>query len=106
MRWLRNLGERLRPARKLQIHADDSLPPVMPRRDVVVAREGDENWAAGLSCPCGCGDVLELMLIPEARPRWRLTVDPKNRPSLYPSVWRDGRCGAHFWLRDGRVRWC
>jgi hypothetical protein len=106
MRWLKNLGEWLRPARKLLVHADDSLPDSMPRRDLVVARDGGEDWAAGLSCPCGCGEVLELMLIPEARPRWRLTVDRKNRPSLNPSVWRDSGCGAHFWVQSGRVRWC
>lgn len=104
MRWWRNLRERLRPRRRLVVHADDALPPVLPRRDLVVARDG-EDWAVGLSCPCGCGDVLELMLVAEARPRWTL-VEGQRGPSLHPSVWRDRGCGAHFWVKDGRVRWC
>lgn len=106
MRWLKNLGERLSSRRRLVVHNDDSLPAKMPRRDLVVARDGDEDWAAGMICPCGCGDVLELMLIPEARPSWRLIVDGKKRPSLQPSVWRDTGCRSHFWVRQGRVHWC
>lgn len=106
MRWLKNFRERLSPRRRLVIHADDSLPAVLPARDLVVAREATEDWAAGMHCPCGCGDVLELMLIPEARPRWRLSIDRKQRPTLSPSVWRDTGCRSHFWLRQGRVVWC
>ncbi len=106
MKWLRNLRENLAPARRLVVHPDDSLPAAMPRRDVVVARDGEEDWAAGILCPCGCGEVLELMLIPEARPRWSLSVDGKRRPTLHPSIWRDTGCRSHFWLRNGRVRWC
>ena len=106
MLWLKNLWERMRPARLLLVHPDDSLPPLLPRRDVVVARDGDEDWAFGMHCPCGCGAVLELMLVPEVRPHWRLSVDRQGRPTLFPSVWRDLGCGSHFWLRAGRVVWC
>ena len=106
MRWLKNLRERFSPTRRLVIHDDDSLPAKLPRRDLVVARDGGEDWAAGMMCPCGCNEVLELMLVPEVRPRWRLVVDDKRRPSLHPSVWRDTGCRSHFWLQQGRVRWC
>jgi len=27
----------------------------MPRRDLVLAREDDEDWCVGMRCPCGCG---------------------------------------------------
>lgn len=107
MRWFRNLGEQLRPRRKLVVHSDDTLPNVLPRRDLVVARDDDgETWCVGMVCPCGCGDTLELMLIPEARPRWTLIDGGRRGPTLHPSVWRDQRCGSHFWVRRGRVRWC
>lgn len=106
MRWLRGLKEHLAPRRRLVVHDDDSLPDKLPRRDLVVARDDGEDWAAGLMCPCGCGAVLELMLIAEARPNWKLSVDHRGRPSLYPSIWRDTGCRSHFWLHRGRVRWC
>lgn len=105
MRWLRNAIERLKPARRLQVVESDTLPERLPRRDLVLAREDGEDWAVGLLCPCGCGERLELMTLDVARPRWDLTCDRQNRPSLYPSIWRKTGCGAHFWLRCGRIYW-
>lgn len=89
MLWLKNLWGRMRPARLLLVHPDDSLPPLLPRRDVIVARDRDEDWAFGMHFPCGCGAVLELMLLPEVRSHWRLSVDRQGRPTPFPSVWRD-----------------
>ncbi|WP_456769989.1 DUF6527 family protein [Bradyrhizobium sp. USDA 4448] len=59
-----------------------------------------------MRCPCGCGQGIELLLVKEAKPRWDLSVDPSERPSLKPSVWLQTGCKSHFWLRRGRVEWC
>ncbi|WP_319003147.1 DUF6527 family protein [Acidovorax radicis] len=59
-----------------------------------------------MKCPCGCGRILELLLIPEAHPRWKLTVDSGGRPTLHPSVWVKDGCRSHFWLRQGQIEWC
>jgi len=104
-RWWRNVRERWSPARRVRYVDGDSLPAALMGRSVVVAKEDDELWCAGMLCPCGCGEVLELALIAEARPRWSIRVDRRGRPSLSPSVWRRTGCRSHFWLRDGRVRW-
>lgn len=94
------------PSRVLKVIDGDSLPDRLPVRDLVLAREQDEDWCVGMRCPCGCGRKIELLVIEEAKPRWDLDVDPKGRPTLSPSVWlRDG-CRSHFWVRSGRVRWC
>jgi len=77
-----------------------------PNRTLVVAREAGTLWQAALVCPCGCGRVLDLMLLREVRPRWTLTVDGRGRPSLHPSVWAKDGCRSHFWLRQGEVIWC
>ena len=105
-RWWRNTRENLMPARRVAFVESDSLPETLPRRGVIVAREEGELWSAGMMCPCGCGDLLELALLEEARPRWSVGVDRCGRASLSPSVWRKTGCGSHFWLRRGRVRWC
>lgn len=102
--WLRSLLADSR--RKVMFIEGDELPAELPPRDLLVAREGDTLWAAGLRCPCGCGRRLELMLLPQVKPRWDLMVDARGRPSLHPSVWVKDGCRSHFWLRQGRVEWC
>lgn len=105
-RWWRNVWARLGPARRLRIIEGDSLPCRMPRRDVVLARDDGEDWCVGMRCPCGCGYVIELLVVAEAKPRWDVFVNAKGRPTLTPSVWLQKGCRSHFWIREGRVQWC
>lgn len=105
-RWLRNKLERFKPARRLIVVDGDSLPPQMPRRDLVLARDEGEDWCVGFKCPCGCRRTIELLLIKEAKPRWSLFVDARGRPTLHPSVWLQTNCRSHFLLIGGRVTWC
>lgn len=105
-RWWRDAQERLGPPRRLLRPGSDILPAELPRRDLVLAEDDGEAWSIGMKCPCGCGDTVELMLLAEATPRWTLTVDAKGRPSLSPSVWRKSGCRAHYWVINGRIRWC
>ena len=105
-RRLHELREVLWPRWRTVFVESDILPDVLPRRRLVVAREGEELWSAGMICPCGCGETIELGLFPEAEPSWELTMDDRARPSLSPSVWRRTGCRAHFFMRSGRVYWC
>lgn len=105
-RWLRNTWAQIEPRRRVRIVEGDSLPAQLPRRAVVLARDDGEDWCVGMRCPCGCGDIIELLVVAEATPRWDLVIDAKGWPSLSPSVWRQKGCRAHFWLRHGRIRWC
>ena len=83
----------------------DELPDVIPPRTLVVARDGDDLWSAGMVCPCGCGRRIEVMLLREVKPRWDLAVAGNGRPSLSPSVWAMDGCRSHFWLREGEIHW-
>lgn len=69
---------------------------------------GDPNnlWGAALICPCGCGDLVELNLLRQARPCWEANVHEDRTVTLEPSVWRTKGCGSHFFVRGGRVEWC
>ena len=104
--WLQRLWKRLERPHKLIVIEDDTPPQILRSKHVYLAHEDGTDWAVAMLCPCGCGDRLELMLIPEAKPNWRLLVNNKGMPSLKPSVWREKGCKSHFWLRDGRVVWC
>jgi hypothetical protein len=100
------LWDRFGPRRRLHIVPGDSLPPDLPRRDLTLARDDDEDWCVGFRCPCGCGQTIELLVIPEAKPRWALTTDVRGYPTLSPSVWLKRGCRSHFWVRSGRIIWC
>ncbi len=105
-RWVRREWDRRRPSRRVVVIEGDMLPPSLPARDIVLLRDEGEDWSVGMRCPCGCGESIELMLLRQAKPRWDLMVDARDRPSLRPSVWRKTGCRSHFWLRDGRIAWC
>ncbi|SAD40653.1 DUF6527 family protein [Enterobacter roggenkampii] len=98
-------AEPILPARRLVIVEGDILPEKMPWRKVILTREGGEDWSVGFKCPCGCGSVIELLLLEEAKPHWRCSIDENNIPSLYPSVWLNKGCKSHFWLKHGRIHW-
>ncbi len=68
-------------------------------------RTSGEPWGLGFVCPCGCGELIELNLMPEVRPCWKVKMHWDSTPSLHPSVWRKVGCRSHFWLREGKVRW-
>ena len=81
------------------------LPAMIGDRLYVVGQPGKFKWAI-LMCPCGCGERLDVCLMPSARPRWELTLR-EGRASLSPSIWvpRE-RCGSHFWLQRNKIIWC
>ncbi|MDE2822546.1 MAG: DUF6527 family protein [Chloroflexota bacterium] len=85
---------------------EESLPERLLRRTVYVVRDDGFDELVALLCPCGCGRVLHMNLLPDERPCWRVTWNVNGTVTLHPSVWRRKDCGSHFWLRNGRIRWC
>ncbi len=106
-RWAINLVRaRLQPGLIVLQIEGYTLPERFAKNQLIHLIDDGEDWAAGLHCPCGCGDVLEVALLQDAKPKWRLTIDAMGRPTLYPSIWRRDKCQSHFWVRGGRVYWC
>jgi hypothetical protein len=87
------------------VHVED-LPDALSPGSVYLAGEGENLWAAAMLCPCGCGEVIELNLLPQVRPRWAVDEHVDGKLTLTPSVWRQKGCRSHFILRDGRIIWC
>lgn len=102
--WLR-LKEHLLPRRRLVVADMDAPAQHLPRRDLLLLQADGEDWAVAMSCPCGCGQRVELPLIREATPRWRLEHSDGHGPSLFPSVWLREGCRAHYHVRGGKVVW-
>lgn len=86
----------------------DRFPKEIPERDKELSIVGNpdlQKWAC-LNCPGGCGARIALSLNPNRRPSWSVRLDWLRRPSIHPSVHQKNDCGCHFWVQNGRVRWC
>lgn len=103
--WFRRLYERLRSQRALVVVQGEALPVKLPKRALVLLRDDGEDWSIGMRCPCGCNQRVELPLIREVKPSWRLTLERDGSPTLAPSVWLREGCRSHFFVRCGRVLW-
>lgn len=104
--WWRKLVAAVSPRRGVKFVEGDTLPDILPLRNLALAREDGEDWCVGMRCPCGCGQRLEMMLLNEVKPRWDAKIDAQGRVTLHPSVWLRTGCRSHFWLREGKVIWC
>lgn len=107
--WLRSAYERLaawwRGDLKVLRGEGDTLPAHIHRQHLVHMVDAGESWSVGFNCPCGCGDVIELLLLRTIDPHWTLSIDSLGRPTLHPSVWKSTGCKSHFWVKNGRVVW-
>jgi hypothetical protein len=83
-----------------------SLPSLIAPHAVYILTEDGEAWQASMFCPCGCGAILEMNLLPDDKPVWNVSIASDGTPTLRPSVWRQVGCKSHFFVRDGRVIWC
>ena len=101
--WRRLWPTSPKPYRMLKVEGSSPAKPI-PRMLYILTEDG-APWFASMLCPCGCGTMIELNLLPDERPCWRYSVDSAGRPSLEPSVWRKIGCQSHFFLRRGQIVW-
>lgn len=88
------------------VKVEGAFPKSLKTKTLYILTEDGVPWQAAMICPCGCGEKLDLNLLPDERPCWRFRSDEKSRATLEPSVWRKVGCKSHFWLRSGRIIWC
>jgi hypothetical protein len=71
----------------------------------LVATPKIQKWAC-FKCPGGCGEIISLSLSKKRRPRWKVSLDWLDRPTVHPSVRQKNQCRCHFWIKKGVVKWC
>lgn len=100
---MRNESREL-PAVKLRPIFVEVMPPFDSIKD-------GELWIShkhrtvNLRCPCGCGDLTVLSLLPS---RWHIHFDGKSVSLDGPtggSVWANSGCGSHYSIRNNAVIW-
>lgn len=72
--------------------------------DAVLVKRGRPRLFV-LRCPCGCEENLLINLDGRAGAAWQLYRTRKGL-TLFPSYWRDDRCGAHFIVWSNHIWWC
>lgn len=101
-RWILGLFDR--PYRTRTV--SENLPETLEKRVLYIVEEDGFDEQAAMLCPCGCKRVLQMNLLTDERPCWRVTRHEDGTATLHPSVWRKKDCRSHFWFREGRVHWC
>jgi hypothetical protein len=89
---------------RLRSVAVDEIPDSLAQRHLYLIGSR-VPWSAALLCPCGCGEMIQLILLPDDSPSWTLSFDHNGLPTLSPSVWRTKGCRSHFFLRAGMIIW-
>jgi hypothetical protein len=107
LRWLTRLFRTSKDKTEpFQWEKVESLPASLTAKKLYVIGDDECEWAAAMSCPCGCGSVIHLSLARDSRPSWRVRRHRNATVSLLPSVWRTVGCRSHFILYKGRIIWC
>ena len=101
-RWLVDL---LGPHGGLATEAVEDLPDVIEPGRVYLVGDSSVPWSAALLCPCGCDSAIQLSLVKNDRPRWRVKRHFNGTVTLHPSIWRSNGCRSHFFLQRGRIVW-
>jgi hypothetical protein len=85
-------------------HRDAAGSLLFNSGDTVLVQRGKPRLLV-IRCPCGCGDDLLINLDKRAGAAWRYYKSRRGL-TLYPSYWRDTRCGSHFIIWNDRIYWC
>ena len=99
-RWVRR-RRRLGPVRHVASMND------LPKRlgsELFVVGEVKPKWVV-IECPCRCGERIDVNLMTNRRPHWRLS-ESVGGATLAPSLWMpETKCGSHFFVRNNHVQW-
>lgn len=77
----------------------DEVPHKLEASKLYLVGGRDTLWSAALLCPCGCRSLIQLSLITDDNPCWRVTEYNDGAVTLHPSIWRIKGCRSHFFVR-------
>lgn len=83
----------------------DELPDELESDAIYLIGENGFLWSAALLCPCRCGAVIQLNLLPDAEPCWRVNEHGDGTVSISPSIWSRKGCGSHYFIKRGEIKW-
>ncbi len=81
----------------------EAVPKLVVPGDYVVVMRGVPRSIV-MSCPDGCGEILPINLDRRIGKAWR-TYNTGEALTIFPSVWRDTGCCAHFIVWRDQILW-
>src|SRR6185437_9241697 len=81
----------------------DEIPDVVGSEYIHRECRGRFPKWAHFQCP-RCKETISIPLT--GKRAWSMRIDFLRRPTLHPSIWQTGSCGAHFFVRHGNIEWC
>ena len=98
------------PSKKLyrkyySLSSVEEIPEEVKENVLYHIGEGNFKWLLVFTCPCGCRELIQLNLLKEASPKWRVKFHDDGDISLYPSINRQVNCKSHFNITRNSVRW-
>lgn len=81
----------------------DAIARLRDPGDCVVVVRGVPRTLV-IVCPDGCGENITVNLDHRAGKAWR-KFDRDHKLTIYPSVWRDTGCRAHFIVWNDHILW-
>jgi hypothetical protein len=81
------------------------LPDDLVSERIYLVGENEYLWSAALLCPCGCKSLIQLNLLSDTEPCWRVKEHFDGTVSLSPSIWSRKRCGSHYFIKRGTIKW-
>lgn len=101
--WFRIIPQ---PDLIVRVVSDHPVPATLETGWIyIVGGPGYQKWAY-FRCPADTEEIIQLSLMPNHRPRWEVTMDFLDRPTVHPSVCQLNGSYAHFWIKQGRIKWC
>ena len=104
--WLRSTSRKHRKQiAPYRLVSTQEMPETPQVSEFYLLGQKKHPWAAAFLCPCGCEAMIQLNLLSEATPCWKVRKHLDSSVSVSPSVNRITGCRSHFWIRKGIVKW-
>lgn len=88
----------------LYARADD-VPDIIEKGIVYIIGDEGFEWLLAFKCPCGCNEVIQLNMLKEAKPCWRVKCFENKSVTIIPSINRIRNCRSHFTITKGKIDW-
>lgn len=83
----------------------EDIPDAIENGKIYIVGEDGYDWVAVLKCPCGCKETIQLNLLTDARPCWKIIHHKDKTMSLSPSINRTVNCKSHFSISRNMLSW-
>ncbi len=83
----------------------DDVPDKLKDNTIYFIGEDPNFYQFVMLCPCKCGNILHMNLVPDTKPVWSYTFN-HDKVSFSPSVHRKIGCESHFFIKNSRILWC